>query len=265
MAALAAVATPASAPAIERIDWAMNGVNIEIPSWGFVNTGTRFRVFPQQGVPRTVFEKIDDAATVNRYTGIAGLRVAPHPVGQGGRLRGPRGLRRASAGSPSAASTATPSRTRTTSSARSATPTPRVRAKAVDAIIECCEIAGAMDAQAVKVWLGDGTNYPGQDDLRVPPPAAGRGPAGGLRAPARGRPAVPRVQALRAGALLHRRPGLGPEPQRRRASWATRPASASTPATTRWASTSSRSWRSCWPRAAWPPSTSTTRSTATTT
>ena len=41
-----------------------------------------------------------------------------------------------------------------------------MRAKAVDAIIECCEIAGAMDAQAVKVWLGDGTNYPGQDDLR---------------------------------------------------------------------------------------------------
>ncbi len=72
MATIAAVATPASAPAIERIDWAMNGVNIEIPSWGFVNTGTRFRVFPQQGVPRSVFEKIDDAATVNRYTGIAG-------------------------------------------------------------------------------------------------------------------------------------------------------------------------------------------------
>ena len=41
-----------------------------------------------------------------------------------------------------------------------------MRAKAVDAIIECCEIAGAMNAQAVKVWLGDGTNYPGQDDLR---------------------------------------------------------------------------------------------------
>ena len=54
MAALAAVATPASAPALERIEWAVSGVNIEIPSWGFVNTGTRFRVFPQAGVPRTV-------------------------------------------------------------------------------------------------------------------------------------------------------------------------------------------------------------------
>ena len=45
-------------------------------------------------------------------------------------------------------------------------PDARVRAKAVAAIVECCEIAEAMDAQAVKVWLGDGTNYPGQDDLR---------------------------------------------------------------------------------------------------
>ena len=41
-----------------------------------------------------------------------------------------------------------------------------VRAKAVGAIVECCEIAADLDAQAVKVWLGDGTNYPGQDDLR---------------------------------------------------------------------------------------------------
>src|SRR5512141_2316596 len=70
MAANAAVALPASAPALDRVAWAVNGLNIEIPSWGFVNTGTRFRVFPQQGVPRSVFEKLDDAATVNRYTGI---------------------------------------------------------------------------------------------------------------------------------------------------------------------------------------------------
>ena len=44
---------------------------IEIPSWGFVNTGTRFKVWQQPGTPRTVEEKIDDAGTVHRYTGIA--------------------------------------------------------------------------------------------------------------------------------------------------------------------------------------------------
>ncbi len=71
MPPIAAVTRPATAPALERIEWAMSGINIEIPSWGFVNTGTRFRVFPQAGVPRTVEEKLDDAATVARYTGVA--------------------------------------------------------------------------------------------------------------------------------------------------------------------------------------------------
>jgi len=45
-------------------------------------------------------------------------------------------------------------------------PSASVREKAVRAIVECCEIAAATGSNAVKVWLGDGTNYPGQDDLR---------------------------------------------------------------------------------------------------
>ena len=44
---------------------------IETPSWAYGNSGTRFRVFPQQGVPRTAYEKIADAATVHRFTGVA--------------------------------------------------------------------------------------------------------------------------------------------------------------------------------------------------
>src|SRR3954464_7370093 len=43
---------------------------IETPSWGYGNSGTRFKIFPQEGVPRTPYEKIDDAATVHRFTGI---------------------------------------------------------------------------------------------------------------------------------------------------------------------------------------------------
>ena len=77
MATIAAVARPASAPALERIDWAMSGIDIEIPSWGFVNTGTRFRVFPQAGVPRTVQEKIDDAATAFARTAASGWHTEP--------------------------------------------------------------------------------------------------------------------------------------------------------------------------------------------
>jgi L-rhamnose isomerase/sugar isomerase len=77
MPPIASVTHPSTAPAIERIGWAMSGLSVELPSWGFVNTGTRFGIFPQPGVPRTAFEKIDDAATVNRFTGITGS-VALH-------------------------------------------------------------------------------------------------------------------------------------------------------------------------------------------
>jgi L-rhamnose isomerase/sugar isomerase len=165
MAALAAVATPASAPALERIDWAVNGVNIEIPSWGFVNTGTRFRVFPQAGVPRTVFEKVDDAATVDRYTGIAGsvsLHIPWDRVDDWAGLAGyaaERGLRIGGINSNTF-------QDEDYKLGSICNPDARVRTKAVAAIVECCDIAGATNAQAVKVWLGDGTNYPGQDDLR---------------------------------------------------------------------------------------------------
>ncbi len=165
MAPITAVNRPASGPAIERIEWAMNGVNIEIPSWGFVNTGTRFRVFPQQGVPRDVFEKVDDAATVNRYTGIAGSLSLHIPWDKVDDWKGlaayarERGLVIGGINS----NTFQDLEYKLGSVCH---PDAAVRAKAVAAIVECCEIADAMDAQAVKVWLGDGTNYPGQDDLR---------------------------------------------------------------------------------------------------
>jgi len=165
MPPITAVNRPATASALERIDWAMSGINVEIPSWGFVNTGTRFRVFPQAGVPRTVFEKIDDAATVNRYTGIAGsvsLHIPWDRVDDYAALAsyaGERGLRIGGINSNTF-------QDEDYKLGSICNPDPRVRAKAVGAIIECCEIAAAMNAQAVKVWLGDGTNYPGQDDLR---------------------------------------------------------------------------------------------------
>src|SRR5690349_5400005 len=44
---------------------------IEVPSWAYGNSGTRFKVFGSPGTPRTVEEKIADAATVHRFTGLA--------------------------------------------------------------------------------------------------------------------------------------------------------------------------------------------------
>jgi L-rhamnose isomerase/sugar isomerase len=44
---------------------------IELPSWAFGNSGTRFKVFTTAGTPRNPYEKIEDAATVHRFTGLA--------------------------------------------------------------------------------------------------------------------------------------------------------------------------------------------------
>ncbi len=57
--------------AAARIAPAVSQLEIETPSWGYGNSGTRFKVFPQPGVPRTPFEKVEDAATVAHFTGVA--------------------------------------------------------------------------------------------------------------------------------------------------------------------------------------------------
>ena len=67
----------------------VRNLSVELPSWAFGNSGTRFKVFAQKGVPRTPFEKIADAAQVHAFTGVVPERRAAHPVGPR------RGLRRA--------------------------------------------------------------------------------------------------------------------------------------------------------------------------
>jgi hypothetical protein len=93
---------------------------IELPSWAFGNSGTRFKVFAQPGVPRDPFEKIADAAQVHKYTGLApsvALHIPWDKVDSYAALR----LMPRDSACGSAPSTPTPSRTTTTSSAASRT------------------------------------------------------------------------------------------------------------------------------------------------
>src|SRR5690349_25038996 len=55
----------------ETVRRALRSQTVEVPSWAFGNSGTRFKVFAQAGVPRDPFEKIADAAQLHRYTGVA--------------------------------------------------------------------------------------------------------------------------------------------------------------------------------------------------
>lgn len=156
----------ASASAMqEKLLWAVDELAIEIPSWGFVNTGTRFKVWKQPGTPRTVEEKIDDAGTVHRYTGIArtvALHIPWDKVDDYGVLLEYLRSKGLGIGAINVNTFQDPDYML----GSICHPSAEVRAKALEAIIECCGIARETNAPAVKVWLGDGTNYPGQDDLR---------------------------------------------------------------------------------------------------
>ena len=150
----------------ERITWAVDDLAIELPSWGFANTGTRFAVFPQLGVPRDTFEKVDDAATVAKYTGVA-RSVALHIPWDGIEGLGELSEYAAQRNLVIGAINSNTFQDHDYMLGALCHPSAEVRAKAVAAIVRCCEIAGETSSKLVKVWLSDGTNYPGQDDLRA--------------------------------------------------------------------------------------------------
>jgi len=143
---------------------ALRAHRIEVPSWAFGNTGTRFKVFAQPGVPRTVEEKIDDAAQVHKYTGVA-PSVAVHipwdAVDDYGTLAAYAKDRGVAIGTVNA-NVFQDDAYRLGSVAN---PDPAVRAKAVAHLVECVDIMDATGSRDLKLWFADGTNYPGQDDI----------------------------------------------------------------------------------------------------
>src|SRR5579864_1218179 len=145
---------------------AVTTLSVETPSWGYGNSGTRFKVFPQPGVPRDPFEKVEDAAIVARYTGVArfiALHIPWDRVDDFSMLTAfarERGVRIGGINS----NTFQDEDYKLGSLCH---PSFEVRQKAVAHILECCAIAGQTGSKIVKVWLADGTNYPGQDDFRA--------------------------------------------------------------------------------------------------
>jgi len=137
---------------------------IETPSWGYGNSGTRFKVFAQQGVPRDPFEKLADAAQVHAATGVAPLvslhipwdRVAD--FGELGQHAADLGVRIGMINS----NTFQDDDYRIGSVCH---PDPKVRRKALDHLLECVDIMDLTGSTALKLWFADGTNYPGQDDI----------------------------------------------------------------------------------------------------
>lgn len=140
--------------------------SIELPSWAFGNSGTRFRVFGSPGVPRDPFEKIADAAQVHKYSGIAPTVALHYPwdkVDSFDDLKKHANDLGVDLGTINS-NTFQDEEYKLGSLAHR---DPKVRQRAVDHHFECIDVMNSTGSRDLKIWLADGSNYPGQDDMRV--------------------------------------------------------------------------------------------------
>lgn len=139
---------------------------IEVPSWAFGNSGTRFRVFGTPGTPRTAFEKVSDAAQVNRFTRLAptvALHIPWDQVDSFADLRKhaeDEGIRLGTVNSNTFQDDDFKFGSLTHTD-------PAIRQKAIDHHLRCIDVMHETGVTDLKIWLADGSNYPGQADLRT--------------------------------------------------------------------------------------------------
>jgi L-rhamnose isomerase/sugar isomerase len=149
-----------------QVKAALRTQQIETPSWAYGNSGTRFKVFAQRGVPRTPQEKIDDAAQVHRFTGVApsvALHIPWDKVDDYAALAAyarDRGVRLGAINS-------NVFQDDDYMLGSVSNPDPGVRRKALDHLLECVDIMDQTGSADLKLWFSDGTNYPGQDSIRA--------------------------------------------------------------------------------------------------
>jgi len=146
---------------LDRLD----RLEIETPSWGYGNSGTRFHVYPWPGAARTVEERIADAALVHRLTGCC-PRVAIHIPWD--RVDDYGALARLAVSEGVVVGAVNPNLFGDDDYRLGSlcSPDDGVRAKALRHLAECVEIARSVDSKLISLWLADGTSYAGQDDLR---------------------------------------------------------------------------------------------------
>jgi L-rhamnose isomerase/sugar isomerase len=149
---------------VDAINRQLTLLDVEVPSWAYGNSGTRFKVFAQKGVPRDPFEKVADAAMVHRMTGSAGsvaIHIPWDKVEDYDALAAfakSEGVRIGTVNS----NTFQDDDYMLGSVTH---PDARVRRKAADHLLECVDIMDSTGSRDLKLWFSDGTNYPGQDDI----------------------------------------------------------------------------------------------------
>jgi L-rhamnose isomerase/sugar isomerase len=143
----------------------ISSLHVETPSWAYGSSGTRFKVFPQPGAARTIWEKLADAGVAHRLTGVCPT-VAIHVPWD--RVDDWQALGAAAAEHGVAIGAVNPNLFQEDDYRLGSLchPDAAVRRRATAHVLECIGIARSVGSGTVSLWLADGTNYPGQDDLR---------------------------------------------------------------------------------------------------
>jgi L-rhamnose isomerase/sugar isomerase len=157
-----------AADAQERVWAALDSFRIEVPSWGFANTGTRFGKFSQAAAATTLEEKFSDAAQVNKLTG-ASPTVALHvlwdlPNGKGDvpeikRLESKYGVK---------AGSINPNlfQAQDYKYGSICNPSAEIRGNALAHLLDSVEIGRELGDKDISLWIADGSNYPGTQSIR---------------------------------------------------------------------------------------------------
>lgn len=151
---------------VEAIKTALKAQKIETPSWGYANSGTRFKAFPWPGAAVTTRQKMDDAAMVHKLTGIA-PSVAVHipwDKPEDGDYAAMRQYAEAQ-GVKIGAVNPNVFQDNEYKLGSLGSPDPGAQEQALDHLLECCEIMGKTNSDLLSLWFADGTNYAGQDNL----------------------------------------------------------------------------------------------------
>jgi L-rhamnose isomerase / sugar isomerase len=150
---------------IEAVKKALKAQHIETPSWGYGPSGTRFKTFPHPGTARNIYEKLDDAAMVHKLTGVA-PSVAMHIPWD--KTDDYKALKKYAKDRGLSLGAVNPNlfQSENYKLGSSGNPNKKIRQQATDHMLECVEIMKQTGSRDLSLWFADGTNYPGQDDIR---------------------------------------------------------------------------------------------------
>lgn len=152
---------------IEQVKAVLKKQHIETPSWGYANSGTRFKAFAWPGAATTTQEKLDDAAMVHKMTGITPT-VAVHIPWDKPADGDYDGMCQYAEEQGISIGAVNPNVFQDDEYKLGSlgNPDSGIQERALDHILECCELMTKFKSDALSLWFADGTNYAGQDSLR---------------------------------------------------------------------------------------------------